>query len=36
MPEPPRRAEVHKLPGRDHQLNNDLSEVTEAIRAAAS
>ncbi len=23
---------VHKLPGRDHQLNNDLSEVAEAVR----
>ena len=26
------QAQVHKLPGRDHQLNNDLSEVAEAIR----
>ena len=26
------RAQVHQLPGRDHQLNNDLSEVAEAIR----
>ena len=25
------RAKVHKLPGRDHQLNNDLSEVAEVI-----
>jgi hypothetical protein len=25
-------ARVHLLPGRDHQLNNDLSEVAEAIR----
>jgi pimeloyl-ACP methyl ester carboxylesterase len=26
------RAQVHLLPGRDHQLDNDLSEVAEAIR----
>ena len=26
------QAQVHRLPGRDHQLNNDLSEVAEAIR----
>jgi pimeloyl-ACP methyl ester carboxylesterase len=26
------QARVHLLPGRDHQLNNDLSEVAEAIR----
>ncbi|MFF1903644.1 alpha/beta fold hydrolase [Kitasatospora sp. NPDC058218] len=26
------RAQVHRLPGRDHQLNGDLSEVAEAIR----
>ena len=26
------QAQVHKLRGRDHQLNNDLSEVAEAIR----
>jgi pimeloyl-ACP methyl ester carboxylesterase len=26
-------AEVHKLPGRDHQLNNDLGEVAEVIRS---
>jgi pimeloyl-ACP methyl ester carboxylesterase len=25
------QAQVHLLPGRDHQLNNDLSEVAEAI-----
>lgn len=25
-------AEVHKLPGRDHQLRNDLSEVAAVIR----
>jgi pimeloyl-ACP methyl ester carboxylesterase len=25
------QAQMHKLPGRDHQLNNDLSEVAEAI-----
>ena len=27
------QAQLHHLPGRDHQLNNDLSEVAEAIRA---
>jgi pimeloyl-ACP methyl ester carboxylesterase len=27
------QAQVHLLPGRDHQLNNDLSEVAQAIRA---
>ncbi len=26
------QAQVYQLPGRDHQLNNDLSEVAEAIR----
>jgi len=26
------QAQVHRLPGRDHQLNNDLSDVAEAIR----
>jgi predicted alpha/beta hydrolase family esterase len=26
------QAQVHQLPGRDHQLNNDLSEVAAAIR----
>jgi hypothetical protein len=26
------QAQVHRLPGRDHQLNNDLREVAEAIR----
>jgi pimeloyl-ACP methyl ester carboxylesterase len=26
------QAEVHKLPGRDHQLNNDLGEGAKAIR----
>ena len=26
------QAEIHKLPGRDHQLNNDLGEVAAAIR----
>lgn len=26
------QAQVHQLPGRDHQLNNDLTEVAEAIR----
>ena len=25
-------AQVHRLPGRDHQLNNDLSEVAKALR----
>jgi predicted alpha/beta hydrolase family esterase len=28
-------ANVHRLVGRDHQLNNDLSEVAEALRGAA-
>jgi len=27
------QAQVHQLPGRDHQLNNDLSEVAEAVRS---
>jgi pimeloyl-ACP methyl ester carboxylesterase len=27
------QAQVHRLPGRDHQLNNDLDVVAEAIRA---
>lgn len=27
------QAQVHRLPGRDHQLNNDLGVVAEAIRA---
>jgi pimeloyl-ACP methyl ester carboxylesterase len=26
------QAQVHRLPGRDHQLNDDLSEVARAIR----
>jgi pimeloyl-ACP methyl ester carboxylesterase len=26
------QAQLHQLPGRDHQLNNDLSEVAKAIR----
>jgi len=26
------QAEVHKLPGRDHQLGNDLGEVAEVVR----
>ena len=26
------QAQMHQLPGRDHQLNNNLSEVAEAIR----
>ena len=25
------QAQVHRLPGRDHQLNNDLSEVAEVV-----
>ena len=25
------QAEVHRLPGRDHQLNNDLAEVADEI-----
>jgi pimeloyl-ACP methyl ester carboxylesterase len=28
------QAQVHQLPGRDHQLNNDPSEVAEAIRTS--
>jgi predicted alpha/beta hydrolase family esterase len=27
------QAQLHRLSGRDHQLNNDLSEVAKAIRA---
>ena len=27
------QARLHLLPGRDHQLNNDLSEVAKALRA---
>ncbi|MGO4192146.1 alpha/beta fold hydrolase [Arthrobacter sp. YAF17] len=30
------QAQVHRLPGRDHQLNNDLSDVAKAIGAGAS
>jgi pimeloyl-ACP methyl ester carboxylesterase len=30
------QAQVHRLPGRDHQLNNDLIEVAEAIRTSTS
>ena len=30
------QARVHLLPGRDHQLNNDLSEVANAIRSISS
>jgi pimeloyl-ACP methyl ester carboxylesterase len=26
------QAQMRQLPGRDHQLNNDLSEVAEAVR----
>lgn len=29
------QALVHRLPGRDHQLNNDLSDVAKAIGASA-
>ena len=29
------QAQVHRLPGRDHQLNNDLSEVAKAISPVA-
>jgi pimeloyl-ACP methyl ester carboxylesterase len=29
------QAQVHRLPGRDHQLNSDLTEVAEAIRGGA-
>ena len=29
------QAQVHRLPGRDHQLNNDLSEVATAIGLTA-
>ena len=28
------QAQVHRLPGRDHQLGDDLSEVATAIRAS--
>jgi pimeloyl-ACP methyl ester carboxylesterase len=27
------QAQVHRLPGRDHQLNNDLREIAAAIKA---
>jgi hypothetical protein len=27
------QARVHRLPGRNHQLNNDLKEVSAAIRS---
>jgi pimeloyl-ACP methyl ester carboxylesterase len=27
------QARVHRLPGRDHQLNNDLREISAAIRS---
>lgn len=30
------QARVHRLPGRDHQLNNDLSEVAAAILSLAT
>ncbi|MFJ6200041.1 hypothetical protein [Micromonospora sp. NPDC092111] len=26
------QAHLHRLPGRDHQLNDDLSEVAKVIR----
>ena len=29
------QALVHRMPGRDHQLNNDLSDVAQAIGASA-
>jgi predicted alpha/beta hydrolase family esterase len=29
------QAKVHRLPGRDHQLNNDLAEVAEVIESLA-
>ena len=29
------QAQVHRLSGRDHQLNNDLSEVARAIATTA-
>ena len=29
-----RQAQVHQLPGRDHQLTNDLSDVAQAIRSS--
>ena len=29
-------AQVHRLPGRDHQLGNDLSDVARAIRSLVS
>jgi pimeloyl-ACP methyl ester carboxylesterase len=29
------QAQVRQLPGRDHQLNNDLSEVAEAVRISS-
>jgi len=30
------QAQVHRLPGRDHQLNNDLAVVAEAIRTSSA
>jgi pimeloyl-ACP methyl ester carboxylesterase len=30
------QAQMHRLPGRDHQLNNDLSEVAEALSGRAT
>ena len=30
------QAQVHRLPGRDHQLNNDLKEVAAAIKSLDS
>ena len=29
------QARIRRLPGRDHQLNNDMSEVAEAIRTSS-
>ena len=30
------QALVHRMPGRDHQLNNDLSDVARAISDSAT
>jgi hypothetical protein len=30
------QAQVHRLPGRDHQLGDDLAEVADALRSVAS
>jgi hypothetical protein len=29
------QAQVHQMPGRDHQLNNDLSQVAEVVQGGA-